>query len=129
MVYLCGDFKVKRAWRTCHITLRTTTEEHFGWVRGLKQEGSLVVFAVKHLDPTVMTSADSAHDPTLDPVTVHRARGDPSRLGIRAASLEPGSGLYVGQVELLLPLVAAFGYDGQVQHEEDDPVASVQESP
>lgn len=40
-----------------------------------------------------------------------------------------GLRLSVRQVILLLPLVAAFGYDGQVEHQQNDPVAGVQDRP
>ena len=37
--------------------------------------------------------------------------------------------LRVREVILLLPLVAAFGYDGEVEHQQDDPVAGVEYRP
>lgn len=69
-------------------------------------------------------------------LAVHRVNSDPVRFLlqgklVRMSSLPMGTGLCLSiwQVILLFPLVTPFGYNCQVQHQENEPVAGVEYRP
>lgn len=87
--------------------------------------------AAKHLDGVLHSDLCSSVAPHHQFTRPERSVQTADRLSanVRPGSLNTGSGPHVGQVVLLLPLVAAFGYNGQVEGQKDDPVAGVQDGP